>query len=95
MLAARARRLTLGHAMDPGAFLGPLATAKGLEKFLAMQAAAERQALGDARQIANPVGIAVDIAARVDLVDHAAAPPAVVGCRFGNCLHGWVVEIEG
>ncbi|MCU0656424.1 MAG: aldehyde dehydrogenase family protein [Polyangiaceae bacterium] len=42
-LAERARRLVVGHAMDPGAFLGPLATRRGFEKFQAMQAAAEQE----------------------------------------------------
>jgi succinylglutamic semialdehyde dehydrogenase len=42
-LAAQAERLVVGHALDSAAFLGPLATAKGLEKFEAMQAEAERE----------------------------------------------------
>ncbi|MCS6901984.1 MAG: aldehyde dehydrogenase family protein, partial [Myxococcales bacterium] len=42
-LATQAEQLVVGHALDPAAFLGPLATARGLEKFEAMQVEAERE----------------------------------------------------
>jgi len=42
-LAGRVEGLTVGHAMDPGAFFGPLATGAALEKFEAMQAEAEAE----------------------------------------------------
>jgi len=36
------------------------------------------QFAGDARQVADAVAVAVGVAARIDLVDHATAPPIVV-----------------
>jgi succinylglutamic semialdehyde dehydrogenase len=79
-LAARARRLTLGHAMDPGAFLGPLATAKGLEKFLAMQAAAEREG---AACVAPPEDAPVRWQGR-EVRGYYAAPRQVPGADPGS-----------
>ena len=42
----------------------------------------------DAAKVADPVGVGVAEAARVDLVDHRAAPPFVSRCGLGDRGHG-------
>ncbi len=42
-LAERTRRLVVGHASDPAAFCGPLATEAAVRKFVAAQAAADAE----------------------------------------------------
>lgn len=53
-LAARADALVVGHPMDPGAFMGPLATRGAQDKFEAMQRVADDEGSACARPPREP-----------------------------------------
>ncbi|MNZ99622.1 hypothetical protein D3C78_1189560 [compost metagenome] len=54
-----------------------------------------RQPVGDALEIADAVAIGVLIGARVDLIDHGAAPPILVGCQSGSHRSGHSLILSG
>jgi len=54
-----------------------------------------RQPVGDALEIADAVAIGVLIGARVDLIDHGAAPPILVGRQSGSHRSGHSLILSG
>lgn len=79
------------HRIDPaviGDVIAEIAHRRGEEGREPDRVGAERRNMiemrGNARQVADPIAVRVRIAARVDLVDHRAAPPVAIQLRLGH-----------